>query len=175
IASALDSDDIADAEPPTRGIDLPARAAPPARPAGNVSHGGARHRVEEGSADPIKPILVRTVSVKRGGAVSAAAPVRTASAGDDTAVSRSAPPTTRGGWIIQVGAFPEEGVARDRLKAVKSAAKSMLSSAEPFTMRVVVRDATLYRARFAGLDRTEAQAACKYLKRNEIACLAIKN
>jgi len=30
-------------------------------------------------------------------------------------------------------------------------------------------------ARFAGLDRTEAEAACKYLKRNDIACMTIKN
>ena len=33
----------------------------------------------------------------------------------------------------------------------------------------------LYRARFAGFDEDGAQAACRYFKRNEIACMAVKN
>ena len=33
----------------------------------------------------------------------------------------------------------------------------------------------LYRARFAGFDQNAAEAACKHLKRNDIACMAIKN
>jgi D-alanyl-D-alanine carboxypeptidase len=36
-------------------------------------------------------------------------------------------------------------------------------------------DTTLYRARFAGLDREQAEAACKFLKRNDVDCLAIRN
>jgi D-alanyl-D-alanine carboxypeptidase len=156
-----------DGEVSTRGLDLPSRGAePPALP---PTRGKAR--VEEGSADPIKPILVRTISVRRGG-THVARNTATGDNDDIAAASRAAP---RGGWMIQVGAFPEESVAKDRLKAVKSVAPSMLAAAEPFTMRIVKRDATLYRARFAGLDRDEAVAACKYLKRNDIACLALKN
>jgi D-alanyl-D-alanine carboxypeptidase len=33
----------------------------------------------------------------------------------------------------------------------------------------------LYRARFAGFNQDAAEAACKYFKRNEIACMATKN
>jgi D-alanyl-D-alanine carboxypeptidase len=51
----------------------------------------------------------------------------------------------------------------------------MLGAAEPFTERVEKGETTLYRARFAGFDRVKAEAACKYLKKNEIACLALKN
>jgi D-alanyl-D-alanine carboxypeptidase len=34
---------------------------------------------------------------------------------------------------------------------------------------------TYYRARFVGLDRPAAEAACKLLKRSEIECMAVKN
>ncbi|MEA2933764.1 MAG: D-alanyl-D-alanine carboxypeptidase, partial [Variibacter sp.] len=81
----------------------------------------------------------------------------------------------RGEWVIQVGAFPGEDQAMERLNKAKHVAKSVLASAEPFTERVVKGDATLYRARFAGFDRDRAEATCKVLKRNEIACLPIKN
>jgi D-alanyl-D-alanine carboxypeptidase len=33
----------------------------------------------------------------------------------------------------------------------------------------------LYRARFAGFDQDAAEAACHYFKRNDIACMAMKN
>ena len=36
-------------------------------------------------------------------------------------------------------------------------------------------DKTFYRARFAGLGKEQAEAACKYLKKNEIACMSLKN
>jgi D-alanyl-D-alanine carboxypeptidase len=169
VASAADSGPELSEEPSTRGLDLPPRNIPQR----------SRLKVEEGSADPIKPILVRTIAVKRAGGHAAVQVARsTLPAPAAEPVEReatSARQASRGGWMIQVGAFPEESVAKDRLKAVQSVAKTVLASAEPFTMRVVKRDATLYRARFAGLDRDEAESACKYLKRNEIACLALKN
>jgi len=52
----------------------------------------------------------------------------------------------------------------------------MLATAEPFTERVTKGETTLYRARFAGFDdKDRAEAVCRVLKRNEIACLALKN
>lgn len=158
VASALD------VTPP---LAVPAASAP--RASARATAPRVRARTEEGSADPIRPILVKTVSVKRGGAQVATR----ASAYAEEPRERVEMP--RGSWSIQVGAFPEESVAKDRLKTVQSVAKSMLASAEPFTMRIVKRDSTLYRARFAGFDRNEAKAACNYLKRNDIACLALKN
>jgi len=81
-----------------------------------------------------------------------------------------------GEWMIQVGAFEDEGQARDRLKLAQSIGKAVLGKADPFTERVVVKGTKeLYRARFAGLDKETAEAACLYLKRNEIACLALRN
>jgi D-alanyl-D-alanine carboxypeptidase len=45
----------------------------------------------------------------------------------------------------------------------------------PFTEPVVKGNATLYRARFSGFDHDRAEAACRYLKRNEFECLAVRN
>jgi D-alanyl-D-alanine carboxypeptidase len=79
------------------------------------------------------------------------------------------------GWIIQVGAFPAEGEAKQRLSAVQTKASRFLASADAFTESVSKGDATLYRARFAGLGKEQAEAACNYLKHNDVDCMTIKN
>ncbi|MGN6310900.1 MAG: serine hydrolase [Xanthobacteraceae bacterium] len=103
--------------------------------------------------------------------------------------SRSAPqtvqahgaikPTTaavHSGWIVQVGALESESQARQRLEAARDHAKGMLGKADPFTETVVTRgDKKLYRARFAGLERDQAEAVCKRLKRSDISCITIRN
>jgi D-alanyl-D-alanine carboxypeptidase len=81
----------------------------------------------------------------------------------------------RRGWIIQVGAFPDEHEARERLNSAQVRAKTLLGHADPFTETVSKGDKVLYRARFAGLDKDEAEAACRFLKRNDIACMTVKN
>jgi D-alanyl-D-alanine carboxypeptidase len=84
-------------------------------------------------------------------------------------------PAQRPGWVIQVGAFDKEDEAKLRLNAAQARAKSLLGEVDGFTERVVKGDKTLYRARFAGLGKEQAEAACQHLKKNEIACMALKN
>jgi D-alanyl-D-alanine carboxypeptidase len=91
------------------------------------------------------------------------------------AAVKSTKAQVRSGWIIQVGAFPAEQEARQRLVTAKSKAASLLADADPFTETVHKGDSVLYRARFAGLDRDQAEAACKYLKRNDVDCMTLKN
>jgi D-alanyl-D-alanine carboxypeptidase len=79
------------------------------------------------------------------------------------------------GWMVQVGAFPAEDEAKQRLTSAQTKAKALLGRADAFTETVVKGNTTLYRARFAGLDREQAEAVCKHLKRNEIVCMTIKN
>jgi D-alanyl-D-alanine carboxypeptidase len=86
------------------------------------------------------------------------------------------PATLHTGWIIQVGALESEAEARQRLDAARQKASGLLGKADPFTETVVSKgDKTLYRARFAGLERDQAEAVCKALKRSEISCITIKN
>ena len=82
---------------------------------------------------------------------------------------------SRGGWMIQVGAFPDEHNAKERLSAAQSKAKEQLGQADPFTEKVAKGDKALYRARFAGLDKEQAESACKNLKLSEIPCILLKN
>ena len=88
------------------------------------------------------------------------------------AISTASKP--RPGWVIQIGAFPDESEARERLQSAQNIAKGILGKADPFTERVIKGRETLYRARFVGLDEHRAEAACKYFKRNKIDCFAVQ-
>lgn len=99
-----------------------------------------------------------------------AAPATRVDAAGDAAASKR-----RGGYMIQVGAFDDIAQAKKRLAEAQSEASKQLGKADPFTERVDKGDKSLYRARFAGLDRHEAEAACKNLKRSDIPCLLLKN
>jgi D-alanyl-D-alanine carboxypeptidase len=80
------------------------------------------------------------------------------------------------GWIIQVGALESETEARERIEAARSQARGLLSKADPFTEPVVSKgDKKLFRARFAGLDRDQAEAVCRALKHSEISCITVRN
>lgn len=86
------------------------------------------------------------------------------------------PVAIRSGWIIQVGALETEGEARQRLEAARDQARGMLGKADPFTEPVIAKgERKLFRARFAGLDRDEAEAVCRTLKRSDISCITIRN
>jgi D-alanyl-D-alanine carboxypeptidase len=206
---------------PARKEQVVAVAAAPAAP--------AVAGPQPGSTDPIKPIEVKTFTVKPGAvhtaslsttpmptqkltpapATADAAKVTTiaivkadvptlppppgarpgvlgtlpvtkvASAGDAIPVSASAPAPVEkshaGGWMIQVGAFDDEQEAKQRLTNAQIKAKDQLAQAEQFTERVAKGDKSMYRARFAGLDKEQAETACKNLKRSEIPCMLLRN
>jgi D-alanyl-D-alanine carboxypeptidase len=88
---------------------------------------------------------------------------------DDAA--RALPP----GWMIQIGATDDAAKADALLARAKARNLSALDDAHAFTQKVQKGDATLYRARFAGLAADDAQAACRSLKRSGFACFAMKN
>jgi D-alanyl-D-alanine carboxypeptidase len=85
-------------------------------------------------------------------------------------------PTTRTGWIIQVGALESESEARQRIDVARSQAHGLLNKADPFTEPVLAKgERKLFRARFAGLDRDQAEAVCRALKHSDISCITIRN
>jgi D-alanyl-D-alanine carboxypeptidase len=86
------------------------------------------------------------------------------------------PATSHTGWIVQVGALESESEARQRIEAARSQAHGLLAKADPFTEPVLARgDKKLFRARFAGLERDQAEAVCRALKRSDISCITVKN
>ncbi len=169
--------------------------------------------LRRGSADPIRPVMVKTLTFKTAGPAPVPAQAYAAETAKEAAVARSGgaasmlvahntatgsvpeaaaaplaeplPAATasspspakqiHSGWMIQVGAYPGEQEAKQRLSTVKSKAPRLLASADAFTETVSKGDKTLYRARFAGLDKDQAEAACKYLKRNDVDCMTLRN
>src|SRR6476659_8436545 len=92
------------------------------------------------------------------------------------AAKPAAPAVVRTGWIVQVGALESESEAKQRIDLARTKASSLLGKADPFTETIVSKDnKTLYRARFAGLDRDSAEAVCKTLKRADISCMTVRN
>jgi D-alanyl-D-alanine carboxypeptidase len=92
------------------------------------------------------------------------------------AIKPMVPASARTGWIVQVGALETESEAMQRIEAAKSQARGMLNKADSFTETVVAKDnRKLYRARFAGLERDQAEAVCRTLKRADISCITVRN
>jgi D-alanyl-D-alanine carboxypeptidase len=110
-------------------------------------------------------------------AAKVAPPLPAARPASPTPAAKTAAAATKHGpgWMIQVGAYPAEQAARQRLSSVQSKASKILTGAEAFTETVDKGGTTYYRARFAGLDKDKAEAACKYLKKNDVDCVTIKN
>jgi D-alanyl-D-alanine carboxypeptidase len=79
-------------------------------------------------------------------------------------------PAVSAGWMIQIGAPDNLAKANALLTRARERNPSTLASAKPVTEKVRKGDATLYRARFAGLDSASAEAACRSLKRTGFSC-----
>ncbi|MEA2929030.1 MAG: D-alanyl-D-alanine carboxypeptidase, partial [Hyphomicrobiales bacterium] len=123
---------------------------------------------------PSRPSILGTLVTS---AYAAEAPQATYDVASERSTPVAPPPAiARGAWIIQVGAFPEEEKAKERIREAQTLGKSVLANANPFTEKVVKGRQELYRARFAGfVDQDRAEAACRLFKRNDIACMAMKN
>jgi D-alanyl-D-alanine carboxypeptidase len=160
--------------PATVRAEAPPPAPPPAR-AGLLGVLPAR-TASVSEPPPAPPAAV--APAREAAPVREPAPVREAAVAPAPTAAPAVPssrPQTRSGWVIQVGAYPAESEAQQRIALAKSKASRLLASASPFTEPVQRGDTTLYRARFAGFDREQAEAACKLLKRNDVDCLAIRN
>ena len=134
-------------------------------PAAKVSDGSTR----QSAASQVTP----------GGASKVAAPAAQARAPEKhaTLVAKAEPArpaAANSGTMIQVGATDAASKANDLLAKARSKAPA-LSGATPFTEKVKKGSETIYRARFAGLTETRAEAACKSLKRSGLSCFTTRN
>jgi D-alanyl-D-alanine carboxypeptidase len=122
--------------------------------------------------DMIRPEPARTEAVRTESAKADMAESEPVDAAPTAPAARS---HAHNGWMIQIGAFPDEGDARAHLSAAQTKVHGMLAAADPFTERVQKGDRALYRARFAGFDKDAAEAACRQLKRSDFECMALKD
>ena len=155
---------VAQAEPP------PAAASEPA-PVKSVAAAPVQ-------IQPMQPQPAQTQAAQMQPAQIEPAPIEThtAAAKPQTGHAYSAPPVhNHGGWLIQIGAFDDEAEAKQHLTAAQSKVHLALAAKDPFTERVQKGDKALYRARFAGFDKSTAEAACRVLKRSDFECMALKD
>ena len=89
-------------------------------------------------------------------------------------VAAARPIAARTGVMIQIGATDDQGKAQQLLNRARSQTRS-LASAQPFTEKVQRGSETLWRARFAGLNESEAESACRALKRSGFGCFTTRN
>jgi D-alanyl-D-alanine carboxypeptidase len=127
------------------------------------------------TADPAPVPTSRAAAPARIAAAASAASSTVQSASQQPPAASAGKPQVRSGWIIQVGAYHAEQEAKQRLSAARNKASKMLTGADAFTETFDKGGTTYYRARFAGLDKDRAEAACKYLKKNDVECVAMKN
>jgi D-alanyl-D-alanine carboxypeptidase len=176
---------------PTATAQVATRAAAPARadnpaPTTNVDFKVAQPEPSQPKPAPNAPAPVRTVEaapvqvhpVQMQPAQIEPAPSepRMAAPKVQTAATYSAPPVhSHGGWLIQIGAFDDEVEAKQHLTAAQIKVHAPLAAKDPFTERVQKGDKALYRARFAGFDKSTAEAACRALKRSDFECMALKD
>jgi D-alanyl-D-alanine carboxypeptidase len=164
------------------------RPAMPPQPAGHGTGHGilgvlpasslAPSSTPQASTSQASTSQVSTSQVSTSQVLAYADPIPNAQAQPQTIQQNGAikPVAAHTGWIIQVGALDSETEAQERIEAARSQAKGLLTKADPFTEPVVGKgDKKLFRARFAGLDRDQAEAACRTLKRSDISCITIKN
>jgi D-alanyl-D-alanine carboxypeptidase len=185
--------------------DVPQTRSIESAPTDGAAAGTGAYSVASVAPEPIKPIHVKTLKVKMAPAqIAALAPAVStltltppatgepqrrperdliaeairATVHPESVPAPAAPPApavVHSGWMIQVGAFDVEQEARERLNAVQAKAGQMLKHASPFTEAFKSGEKTFYRARFAGVQKDQAEAVCRQLKRNDIACMTIKN
>ncbi|MFI5016110.1 MAG: serine hydrolase [Hyphomicrobiales bacterium] len=158
---------------------LPVAATAPIPPETPDAPKAILAKLEPAKPEPaLKEGPAKNAGTKAGAAGEEAGKALTARLPDDAATaSISARPkfSPRLGWMIQLGAIPEESKATELLERAKTSGPNVLAKAESFTEKVTKDGTTLFRARFAGFDEDAAQAACKVLKRNGFACFATRS
>jgi D-alanyl-D-alanine carboxypeptidase len=144
----------------------------PAHPAGEP----ATPKAAEAAPAQIQPAQVQPIQMRPAQIESTRIETHTTAAHAQTVPAYYAPPThSHGGWLIQIGAFDDEAEAKQHLTAAQSMVHVALAAKDPFTERVQKGDKALYRARFAGFDKSTAEAACRALKRSDFECMALKD
>jgi D-alanyl-D-alanine carboxypeptidase len=164
---------VAPAPAPTPVAVAPAPAPPPApanaAPVQPDVRAAVIQAIPAPQAEPARPVPQPAV------AAFAPAPELVAPAAKSEPAAPARSTKVRTGWIVQVGAFASESEAKQHLDEALSKAKKLLGHADPFTEPVTKDDKTYYRARFSGLERDQAEATCRQLRRSDIACMTVMN
>ena len=79
-----------------------------------------------------------------------------------------------GPYQVQVGAYDTPAEAKRHLKSVLAAQGDLLTGHAPVAITYNAATKVWYRARFAGFDRSAADAACQILKAHKVDCMVMR-
>jgi D-alanyl-D-alanine carboxypeptidase len=82
--------------------------------------------------------------------------------------------SAQGPFHVQIGAFATQAEANQRLERIEGTAADLLMGHTPISVTYTTQSKTWYRARFAGFDRTAADATCEALKTRQIDCVVMR-
>jgi D-alanyl-D-alanine carboxypeptidase len=160
--------------PPAMRSELPPQ--PPGHGTGNGILGVLPASSVATSPAPVQAPALAPQMMANAAPASAPAPQPPVQAQAAQVSSTTKPAVVHTGWIVQVGALESEDEAQKRIEAARNGARGLLSKADPFTEPVIAKDnRKLYRARFAGLERDQAEAVCRALRRSDIPCMTAHN
>jgi D-alanyl-D-alanine carboxypeptidase len=128
-------------------------------------------------SEPAKLESKKIEAAKLAGARVELAKIETVNTSVNSQIAASSPkaPHAHDGWLIQIGAFDREDEAKQHLSMARLKIRDALATAHPLTERVQQGDKVLYRARFTGFNKETAQAACRWLRRSDTGCIALKD
>ena len=128
-------------------------------------------------SEPAKLESKKIEAVKLAGARVELAKIETVNTSVNSQIAVSSPkaPHPHDGWLIQIGAFDREDEAKQHLSMARLKIRDALATAHPLTERVQQGGKVLYRARFTGFNKETAQAACRWLRRSDSGCIALKD
>ena len=153
-----------------------ARAEMPPQPAGHGTGNGVLGVLPAATASAPPAPAPQPVTIASAAPQPLPAPVAQPVAQAPQAMPASLPAKVHTGWIVQVGALESETEAQARIDAARNSSRGLLNKADSFTEPVIAKDnRKLFRARFAGLERDQAEAVCRALRRSDIACMAVRN
>jgi D-alanyl-D-alanine carboxypeptidase len=142
---------------------------------GSTVHSGPAHGGNLSTATPSAMRAVTGPVARPHGADKIAAVIDNSPYGGLVKIANTRPAAARSGWMIQIGATPDMSKATELLARARLESRQTLTAAQAFTEKVQKGSATLYRARFTGLEADSAERACKTLKRSGFSCFATKN
>jgi len=156
---------------------------PQAPEAAEASAEDAAVAAETAKSEDTKPAAVRvaaaTMSALQLTTTAEAAPARAVARDDKKPVFHAAlvqPVPVPAGWQIQIGAFTGEPEAQSNLQAARSKLGAALAKAHAFTEKTVKGSVEYIRARFAGFrNEADAKKACEALRKNDFACITVKD
>ncbi len=98
---------------------------------------------------------------------------------DETKVAEAATASGRSGPLpgpfhIQIGAYPSEAEAQQKLTVAMGLGTALLSGHAAGALTYAAPDRVWYRARFAGFDRAAADKTCLTLKAKRLDCIVMR-